>query len=90
MNKPFGELDVILKLMIINDQRVHFEPEYNDLNDGKDVAKYSDIYSLSPFMDNDGIIRMHTRLTELLAEQYKYPIILAKRTSSGAYHLGVP
>ena len=31
-----------------------------------------------PFMDNDGIIKMHTRLTELLSEQYKYPIILAK------------
>ena len=28
-------------------------------------------------MDN-GIIKMHTRLTEVLAEQYAYPIILAK------------
>ena len=64
--------------MIINDQRIHFEPEYNDLSDGKDVAKNSDIYSLSPFMDDDGIIKMHTRLTEVLAEQYAYPIVLAK------------
>ena len=78
MYKPFGEMDAILDLMIINDQRIHFESEYEVLNDGKDVAKNSDIYSLSPFMDNDGIIKMHTRLTELLAEQYKYPIILAK------------
>ena len=67
MYKPCGEMDAILDLMIINDQRIHFEPEYDDLNDGKDVAKNSDIYSLSPFMDNDGIIKMHTRLTELVA-----------------------
>ena len=71
MYKPFGEMDAILNLMIINDQRIHFESEYNELNDGKDVAKNSDIYSLSLFMDEDGSIKMHTRLTELLAEQYK-------------------
>ena len=78
MYKPFGEMDAILDLMIINDQKIHFESEYEELNDGKDVAKNSDIYSLSPFIDHDGIIKMHTRLTELLSEQYKYPNILAK------------
>ena len=39
MYKPFGEMDAILDLMIINDRRIHFESEYEDLNDGKDVAK---------------------------------------------------
>ena len=77
MYKPFGELDLVLNLMIINDQRIHFEHEYNNLSEGKDVTKNSDIYPLLPLMD-DGIIKMHNRLTEVLAEQYAYPIILAK------------
>ena len=63
--------------MIIKDQRIHFEPEYNDLSEGQDVTKNSDIYPLSPFMD-DGIIKMITRLMDVLPEQYAYPIILAK------------
>ena len=49
------------------------------MEEGNDVEKTSELFDLSPFME-DGIIKMQTRLTysELLPEQMKHPVILQK------------
>merc|ERR1712015_160555 len=56
------ELDAILKVMVINDQKTTFTEEYEQLEKGEKVDKKSDIISLSPFLSSDGAIRMKTRL----------------------------
>ena len=73
------ELDAILKVMVINDQRITFAEEYDQLERGENIDKKSDITSLSPFLSSDGTIRMRTRLEycDVLPEQTKYPIILS-------------
>ena len=79
--KSSSELDAILDIMIINDQKTHFIDEYTQLQQEEDVGKNSHIYALSPFLE-EGIIKMQTRLaySDLLPEQMKYPIILAKKS----------
>ena len=49
------------------------------MEEGNDVDKTSELYDLSPFME-DRIIKMQTRLmySELLPEQMKHPILLWK------------
>ena len=37
----------------------YFEKEITDLGQGKIVLKYSRIYKLSPFIENDGLLKMH-------------------------------
>ena len=73
------KIDTVMKLMITNDQKIVFGEDYCKLEEGNDVDKTSELYDLSPFME-DGIIKMQTRLTysELLPEQMKHPIILGK------------
>ena len=84
-NTPFklykrsSELEAILNVMVINDQKTHFMTEYEQLQRGKDVDPTSTLYDLSPFME-DGVIKMRTRLTrmDILPEQLKHPTILAR------------
>ena len=68
-NDNAEKIDTVMKLMIKNDQKLTFGDDYKRLKEGKDVEKTSELFDLSPFME-DGIIKMQTRLTysELLPE----------------------
>ena len=68
-----------MNVMIKNAPKRVFCEEYFKLKEGNDVDKASELYHLSPSME-DGIIKMQTKLThsELPSEQMKHPIILGK------------
>ena len=72
------ELEAVLNAMILNDQKHTFIEEYKALQLGENVQKSSNIATLSPFLDQDGLIKMKSRLEycDLLPEQSKYPVIL--------------
>ena len=78
-NESSEKINIVMKLMIENDQKLTFGDDYKKLEEGKDVEKTSELYNLSPFME-DGIVKMQTRLTysEILLEQMKHQVILAK------------
>ena len=77
--EDINEMESVMNLMIINDQKLQFSDEYSLLERGKEVGKGSELYNFSPFMEN-GVIKMRTRLThsELLPEQMRRPTILIK------------
>ena len=50
-------MKAVLNIMIINDQNISFGPEYDQLERGENVDSTSNIYSMSPYMEN-GIIKM--------------------------------
>ena len=70
--------------MILNDQKHTFIEEYKALQLGENVQKSSNIATLSPFLDQDGLIKMKSRLEycDLLPEQSKYPVILEHPSKS--------
>ena len=51
------ELDAVLNAMILNDQKLTFVEEYKALQLGENVQKSSNIATLSPFLDQDGMIK---------------------------------
>ena len=67
--------------MIINDQKLGFGSKYDQLERGEDIKKSSELYPLSPFME-DGVIKMRSRLekSDILPEQMKYPTILKSKS----------
>ena len=56
------ELDAVLNAMILNDQKLTFTEEYKALQLGENINKNSNIATLSPFLDKDGLIKMKSRL----------------------------
>ena len=56
------ELDAVLNAMILNDQKLTFTEEYKALQLGENIQKNSNIATLSPFLDKDGLIKMKSRL----------------------------
>merc|ERR1711873_158659 len=70
--------------MISNDQKLTFIEEYKALQHEENVDKSSNITKLSPFLDQDGLIKMKSRLEycDLLSEQPKYPVILEHPSKS--------
>ena len=78
------ELEAVLNAMILNDQKHTFIEEYKALQLGENVQKSSNIATLSPFLDQDGLIKMKSRLEycDLLPEQSKYPVILEHPSKS--------
>ena len=78
------ELEAVLNAMILNDQKHTFIEEYKALQLGENVKKSSNIATLSPFLDQDGLIKMKSRLEycDLLPEQSKYPVILEHPSKS--------
>ena len=61
-NDNAEKIDTVMKLMIKNDQKLTFGDDYKRLKEGKDVEKTSELFDLSPFME-DGIIKMQAMLT---------------------------
>ncbi|XP_038106645.1 uncharacterized protein LOC119766273 [Culex quinquefasciatus] len=78
----FREIDNTLKLLITLTQRTHFAQEIKHLlkNPGpvrKDFDFKSQIKTLNPFIDPEGLLRVHGRLeNSSLPFDTKYPIIL--------------
>ena len=64
--------------MLLNDQKLAFVDECKALQIWEHVHKSSSVATLSPFLDEDGLIKMKSRLEycDSLPEQTKYPIIL--------------
>ena len=75
------EMEEVLKLMIINEQKATWPKEYDQLQEENAVDTSSDIYQLNPIMEED-VIKMRTRLeySQMLPEQTKFPIILSKKS----------
>ncbi|XP_078051454.1 uncharacterized protein LOC144477602, partial [Augochlora pura] len=64
--------------IIKNVQGRHFAREYNNLKRGISVHKDSKILALTPFIDDEGIIRIGGRLQKAaLGYNQKYPILFA-------------
>lgn len=61
-------------------QREQFEDELRLLKDGKNVSKTSQLYHLSPILDDQGIIRLNGRINDAEIESsVKHPIILSQK-----------
>ena len=61
-NDSTDKIDTVMKLMITSDQKIAFGEDYCKLEEEDEVDKTSELYDLSPFME-DGVIKMQTRLT---------------------------
>jgi transposase InsO family protein len=68
-------------LLIKYAQETSFPEEMNFLNGGKLMPKKSPLFSLSPYLDKAGIIRMKGRIQndDLMPEETKNPIIMDRR-----------
>ncbi|CAK9834538.1 hypothetical protein ANTRET_LOCUS11054 [Anthophora retusa] len=65
--------------IIKNVQGRHFAKEYTNLLHGKQVHKQSKIFALTPFIDNEGIIRVGGRLKNSdISYNQKHPILLPR------------
>lgn len=62
-------------------QQVEFEEDYQNLKTGKEISKNSRLRKYSPFLDQNKIIRMRSRLQEAEFLQYEQrnPIILPNK-----------
>lgn len=64
-------------------QGLHFQTEVKLLKQNKNVPKSSVLFKLSPFLDEDGLLRVRGRLqTSRLSFEEKHPIILPKDYTS--------
>ena len=69
------------RIMVLKSiQNEFYNEEISDLKNGKCVRKTSSIYQLSPFIGEDGLIRVYGRLEKAPALLYdeKHPILLPK------------
>src|ERR1700679_347028 len=71
------ELQAAEKLLIKRSQRISFGEEWAQLKAGKPLKKSSRLFSLSPRLDEHGIITMSGRIDKgEAAEDVKRPVIL--------------
>jgi hypothetical protein len=67
------------KLWIKRVQQQHFAPEIKSLVQKSSVSHQSSIYSLSPFLDDEGILRIRGRFNETdFTIEEKHPILLPR------------
>ena len=69
------------RIMILKSvQNEFYNSEISDLKNGKCVRKTSSIYQLSPFIGEDGLVRIYGRLEKAPALLYdeKHPVLLPK------------
>ena len=74
-----AEVSQANKQLALMTQSEHFEEEIACLKAGKHVAKSSNLYKLSPFIGEDGLLRARCRLnySDLTFDE-KFPILLPK------------
>lgn len=62
-------------------QKIHFEEELQDLKTKERVKKRSDLISLSPYINTDGLLRVGGRIQGAkLPQEFKHPIIIPKQS----------
>ena len=76
------ELDDALQIIIRATQQEAFASEYALLQKGSSIPSSSQLCSLSPFVDDAGVLRMRGRLqgAEYLSDQAKHPVILPRHS----------
>ena len=75
----FDELQKAKMVLIQETQKHFFSAELKNISEGKDVPKSSRISQLNPFIGDDKLLRMGSRLQMAkLSYTAKYPIILPK------------
>ena len=73
------ELHSALLLLLRHVQELHFSSELSSLRAGQSVPKSSKLFSLSPFLADDGLLRIKGRLEKsLLPYEEKHSVILPK------------
>ena len=81
-SNPHIQRDTLLNLkeLLKVAQGEKFGQELDHLTAGNPVSTKSSVYKLLPFLDDDGLIRLKTRLemTNTLPYDTKYPILLPK------------
>ena len=76
-----NELNDAEKSIIKDMQRKEYAKEYLELQKGKNLSPHSKILSLCPKLDEDGVLRLDTRLKyiEFLPYDVRHPILLPRR-----------
>ncbi|XP_043234482.1 uncharacterized protein LOC122387896 [Amphibalanus amphitrite] len=73
------ELVAARHLLLREEQRLAFAAEFSALQRGKPVPKNSRVYRLSPFIGDDGLLRIGSRLQESeLTSEERHPVLLPK------------
>ncbi|XP_061395654.1 uncharacterized protein LOC133331269 [Musca vetustissima] len=74
----FKEVYAGRKHLIILSQKIYFPDEYEALSQGKPLDKKSPLLTLTPYLDQEGIIRANGRLgsTSSLSPSERHPFIL--------------
>ena len=72
--------DQARKFILKDEQKRKYQSEINDLQRDGSVNSHSSLFKLSPFLDEEGFIRINGRLSEAPALSYeeKHPMILPK------------
>ncbi|XP_061395049.1 uncharacterized protein LOC133330652 [Musca vetustissima] len=70
------------KHLIMLSQKIYFPKEYKALSQKKPLDKRSPLLTLTPYLDNDGLIRANGRLgsTLSLSHSERHPFILSPKT----------
>jgi len=75
------EIDDAERLIIRKAQVLAFTNEYESVKKGKEIPASSKLSSLTPFLDEDGVLRMRGRLehAEFMSYDAQHPIILPRK-----------
>lgn len=75
------ELNEALNLYIKNCQSINFSEEIKKIREKQDLPRNSKIRSLTPYLDEHGLLRVGGRLnqSDLLTFNQKHPILIAKQ-----------
>ncbi|XP_063617952.1 uncharacterized protein LOC134790896 [Cydia splendana] len=76
-----SEIQETLKMCIKIVQGNHFKEELKNLKENKTVNKKSQLTSLNPIVDGDGVLRVGGRLEHAgISEQMKHPVIIPHKS----------
>lgn len=75
------EITQVKNRLIILAQRIHYPNEYECLLNNKGISNKSHILTLTPFLDNDGLVRVGGRLENSgLSYAERHPIIIPEKS----------
>ena len=73
------EIEIAKKRVLLSQQKITFPDEYSKLSNGKAISKNSPLFTMDPYIDSDGLIRVRGRLEKSqISFESKHPIILPK------------
>lgn len=81
MNLEYSEIEKAEEIYIKYVQSECFHPEISDLRNKKDISKSSRLYTLTPLLDHNGVLRIGGRLEQSKDLTYfqKHPAILDQK-----------